>query len=359
MLQCTAARSNFVFVTTVSFPFPDSFETEMPDTRMNIGSTSSATGTSPTTVLVADEALLPRDDATLAGVVTHPDKRARMQIDCKLDYQIDGPSEFVFLIHASNAPNQFLVEESLMVEPTSTRYRTYCDDRSGNRFLRLQAETGPLRVAYRATVDRLVEPEDRNAPEVPIHDLPDNVLRFLMPTRYCESDQLGFAAQKLFGNLPRGFSRVRAIADWVHNNIEYKLGASNAMTTARDVFVQRAGVCRDFAHLSITFCRALNIPARIVCGYCPFAEPPPDFHAIFEAYLGGRWVRFDATGMAPVEHVVRVAAGRDAKDVAFATIYGPARMTSMSPDIALQSTSDLPAGTSPNAPVSGQNGKAM
>ena len=339
--------------------FPDSFETEMSDTSMNIGSRSPATSTSPTTVLVADEALLPRDDATLAGVVTHPDKRARMQIDCKLDYQIDGPSEFVFLIHASNATNQFLVEESLMVEPTSTRYRTYCDDRSGNRFLRLQAETGPLRVVYRATVDRLVEPEDRNAPEVPIHDIPDNVLRFLMPTRYCESDQLGFAAQKLFGNLPRGFLRVRAIADWVHNNIEYKLGSSNAMTTARDVFVQRAGVCRDFAHLSITFCRALNIPARIVCGYCPFAEPPPDFHAIFEAYLGGRWVRFDATGMAPVEHVVQVAAGRDAKDVAFATIYGPARMTSMSPDIALQSTSDLPANTPANAPVSGQTCKAM
>ncbi len=299
----------------------------------------------PVTVLMADQARLPGDDATPECAGAQAEQRARLTIDCQLDYQVDGPSEFVFLIQPSTTPDQLLIEECLVVEPTSTRFRTYSDDRSGNRFMRLQAETGTLSVSYRATVDRLVEPEHRDAPEVAIHDIPDNVLRFLMPTRYCESDLLGFAAQKMFGNLPRGFSRVRAIADWVHDNVEYRLGSSNALTTARDVFVQRAGVCRDFAHLSITMCRALNIPARIVCGYCPFDEPPPDFHAIFEAFLGGRWVRFDATGMAPVEHVVRVAAGRDAKDVAFATNYGPARNTSLSPKKSLQSTSDVAPGT--------------
>jgi transglutaminase-like putative cysteine protease len=97
------------------------------------------------------------------------------------------------------------------------------------------------------------------------------------------------------------------------------------------VFVQRAGVCRDFAHLAVTFCRALNIPARLVVGYARFVEPPPDFHAVFEAWLGGRWVMYDATRMAPLDSLVRIAVGRDAKDVAFATIYGPATMVAMSP----------------------------
>ena len=264
---------------------------------------------------------------------------ARMEIDCTLAYQVDGPSEFVFLIHAAADAGQSLAEESLVIEP-ATPFRTYSDTRSGNRFLRLQAETGPLNVVYRAVVDRGFKPVDATIAEVPVHDIPDDVLRFLMPTRYCESDHLGPTAQKMFGGLPRGYGRVQAIAEWVRANVEYRIGSTNATTTARDVFVQRSGVCRDFAHLCITFCRALNIPARLVCGYCPFPEPPPDFHAIFEAWLDGGWVRFDPTGMAPVEHVVRIAVGRDAKDVAFATIYGPARMTSMSPDVRLVAQND-------------------
>jgi transglutaminase-like putative cysteine protease len=157
------------------------------------------------------------------------------------------------------------------------------------------------------------------------------VLHNLMPTRYCESDHLSQAAQAMFRGLPPGHARVRGICDWIFDNIEYKVGSSTATTTARDVFVQRAGVCRDFAHLGITFCRALNIPARLVVGYARFDEPPPDFHAVFEAWLGGRWVLFDATRMSPLGELVRVATGRDAKDVAFATIFGPAMMTSMSP----------------------------
>jgi len=97
------------------------------------------------------------------------------------------------------------------------------------------------------------------------------------------------------------------------------------------LFRNRAGVCRDFAHLGVTLCRAVNIPARLVVGYSQFDEPPPDFHAVFEAWLGGEWVMFDATRMAPVDGIVRIAMGRDAKDVAFATIFGPAVMTSMNP----------------------------
>ena len=306
----------------------------------------------------ADGALVPQDDigAGIADTFAAPPARsARMAINCTLAYEVDASSEFVFLVHATAGMSQTIVEETLSIEP-ATGFRTYTDLRSGNRFLRLQAQTGPLKLTYRAVVDLAFASRDLSAQEVPVHDIPDNVLRFLLPTRYCESDHLGPEAQKLFGQLPRGFSRVQAISEWVRNQIEYRIGSTNATTTARDVFVQGSGVCRDFAHLSIAFCRALNIPARLVCGYCIFPEPPPDFHAIFEAYLGGHWVRFDPTGMAPVEHVVRVAAGRDAKDVAFATIYGPARMTSMSPEISRVSESAAPPITMGATSVNRQNG---
>jgi len=268
------------------------------------------------------------------NLAPQPPGTNRMRIDCTLAYEVDGASEFVFLIHAAIGMGQTLVQENLRIEPPLP-FRTYTDERSGNRFLRLQAQAGPLKLAYNAIVDRAIETIDIYAPEVPVHDIPDDLLHFLMPTRYCESDHLGPNAVELFGQLAQGYSRVRAICDWVGANIAYTIGSSNATTTAREVFLQRKGVCRDFAHLAVTFCRALNIPARLVSGYATFDEPPPDFHAVFEAYLGGVWVLFDPTGMSPVDQIIRLATGRDAKDVAFATIFGPARMVSMSPEIML------------------------
>lgn len=279
-------------------------------------------------------AMLFQDNSPPAVNTMQPSGTNRMQIDSTLQYIVDGPAEFVFLIHAATSFGQTLVQENLQIEP-STPFRTYCDGQSGNRFLRFQAQPGPLKLVYRALVDRVIEPVDMNASEVPVHDIPDDVLHYLMPTRYCESDHLGPNAVELFGQLPRGYARVQAICDWVRSNIEYRIGSTNATTTAREVFTQRAGVCRDFAHLSVTFCRALNIPARLVSGYATFDEPPPDFHAVFEAYLGGRWVMFDPTAMSPLDQIVRLASGRDAKDVAFATIFGPARMVAMSPDVLL------------------------
>lgn len=253
-------------------------------------------------------------------------------IDCSLAYQLAGPTDFVFQVHALNGMDQQVLTESLLVTPPLMSH-VYSDPTVGHRFLRLRAEAGTIELRYRARVERAHAPVDPLASEMPIAEIPDDLLHNLNPTRYCESDHLGSAAQKLFGALPRGHARVQAIADWIHDNIDYRLGSSQQTTTARDVFVQRAGVCRDFAHLGVTFCRALNIPARLVVGYARFGEPPPDFHAVFEAYLGGRWVMFDPTRMAPVEDLVRIAVGRDAKDVAFATIFGPATMTSMNPVI--------------------------
>lgn len=274
------------------------------------------------------------DGTNLLDAPPQPPGSNRLQIDSTLEYAVDGPAEFVFMVHAAQGMGQTLVRENLRIEPPLP-YRTYTDAQSGNRFLRFQAPPGPLRLVYRALVDRLIEPRDLQAPEVPVHDLPDELLHYLTPTRYCESDHLGPNAAELFGQLPQGYARVQAVCDWVRGNIDYRIGSTNATTTAREVFVQRAGVCRDFAHLAVTFCRALNIPARLVSGYATFDEPPPDFHAVFEAYLGGRWVLFDPTAMSPLDQIVRLAQGRDAKDVAFATIFGPARMTSMRPEVAL------------------------
>ncbi|MDO9283961.1 MAG: transglutaminase family protein [Aquabacterium sp.] len=251
-------------------------------------------------------------------------------IDCTLVYEVRGPTDFVFQIHAHNGMDQQVLSESLVITPDLPR-RVHADPSIGNRFLRLHSDSGRVTLRYLARVQRTVQPLDPQAQELPIADLPDDLLHNLNPTRYCESDHLSTTAQAMFGQLPRGLSRVLSIVDWIHQNITYQIGTSNAMTTARDVLANRTGVCRDFAHLGVTFCRALNIPARLVVGYARFDEPPPDFHAMFEAYLGGRWVLFDATHMSPIDNLVRVATGRDAKDVAFATIYGPATMLEMAP----------------------------
>ncbi len=266
-----------------------------------------------------------------AAVQATGSKPAKYAIDCQLDYSLDSTCDFVFMIHPAQTPRQRLLRESLTLSPAlPSRLHV---DRLGNRLLRLQAPAGPLVIDYTAQVELGPLPQMLHAREVPIAELPDAVLADLLPSRYCESDRLGAAARQLFGALEPGQPRVRAICDWIGRNIEYRIGSSHSTTTALDVFVQRAGVCRDFAHLGISFCRSLNIPARLVCGYTQFEEPPPDFHAVFEAYLGGQWVLFDATGLSPVDSLLRIAHGRDAKDVAFATIYGAARMNAMSPQV--------------------------
>lgn len=254
-------------------------------------------------------------------------------IDCKLVYEVNGLAEFFFQIEAARIPEHTILSESFEVTPSISVPREYLPPNSHNRSLRVHAQAGTVGIVYRARVVRRFEESDHNAPELSISELPDEVMQYLLPTRYCESDIMSGMAQRTFGNSPRGYSRVEAIVAWIREHIAYQIGQSDVTTTARDVLANRVGVCRDFAHVAITMCRALNIPARFVVGYVEFEEPPPDFHAIFEAYLGGKWVLFDPTGLAPVENVVRIASGPDAMDVAFATIYGPARMTDIQPNI--------------------------
>ena len=267
-------------------------------------------------------------------------------LDCLLEYEVSSPAHFLFNIEAAFHEGHEVVEERLTITP-SMKVRHFCDERSGNRFIRLDAPKGLLSINYHARVQLQAAPVPLHLDEVPVSSLPDDVLHYLMPSRYCESDSLRRVAQQLFGHLPPGMGRVRAIENWIHESIEYQPGFTQSTTTAQDVFVQRVGVCRDFAHLGITLCRALNIPARLVVGYVHFEEPPQDFHAVFEAWLDGRWVLFDATRSAPINRLLRIGTGRDAKDVAFATIFGSVKM--LRKDITVDED-ELPVGDSAGEP---------
>jgi transglutaminase-like putative cysteine protease len=247
-------------------------------------------------------------------------------VETVLEYQVHSPTHFCFNIEAAQWPTQQILGEHLTIS-SGVQPHSYTDPRSGNRFIRFDAQPGALRVDYKAEVEVHTPEPDPSLRETPVAHVPDEIFPYLLATRYCESDVLCGDVVRMFGSLPSGYARVHAIVEWIRGEITYKPGSTHSTTTAQEVFEQRAGVCRDFAHLGITFCRALNIPARIVVGYVWFDEPPQDFHAVFEAWLDGRWVLFDPTGMAPVDRLVRIGTGRDAKDVAFATLFGQLQMT--------------------------------
>lgn len=261
-------------------------------------------------------------------------------VDCSLEYELDGPTDFVFLIHAAQHPDQQVMAESLTLTPHLAS-RVVLDPQTGNRLLRLRAERGHLALRYQAEVARHPPAPGGRQGETAIDRLHDDLLPYLLPTRYCESDLLGGAAHKLFARCRAGVTRVKMISDWVHGNIERDAGASDPAATARDIFVQRTGVCRDFAHLAIAFCRAMNIPARLVVGYARADDAEPDFHAVFEAWVGDRWQLFDPTGALPVEDFIRVGTGRDATDVAYASAFGPARLTALSPQVEPDALRDI------------------
>ncbi|HEX7605169.1 MAG TPA: transglutaminase family protein, partial [Usitatibacter sp.] len=208
-------------------------------------------------------------------------------------------------------------------------HRVHADPVTGNRYMRLRAEPGELKLSYAATVDlahHLAEPSQ--LAEVPVRNLPPQVIGYIYPSRYCQSDRLVKMATSEFGHLWQGHSRVQAIRDWVNQRVTFRSNTSNSNTSAVDTLVEQVGICRDFAHLMIALCRAVNIPARFVTGTDYGADPglgPPDFHAYVEVYLGDRWYIFDPSGTAIPMGLVRFGTGRDAADVAFATIFGGVR----------------------------------
>jgi len=251
-------------------------------------------------------------------------------VGCEFAFEAVQPVAAIMQVAPSPGPGVQIGREQWH---TGSDHHGYLD-RYENRCERFTIGAGSSRIAYEAEL-LLSDPIDLivlDAQETPVSSLPDEVLSFVMPSRFCLPDELGAVAWQLFGDLQPGWGRVQAVVDYVHGHLQFMPGASNPWTTAADAYRAGQGVCRDFAHLAITFCRALNIPARYVFGYIPdVGVPPPleemDFAAWFEAFLDGRWHTFDARNNARRTGRVVVGRGRDAIDVALITSFGPHTLT--------------------------------
>lgn len=253
----------------------------------------------------------------------------RLKLSIELNYDVAAPgSDFIFNIHAAQTRCQTVVAERLQLSQ-QLQPQISTDPATGTRYMRMQAWPGPLKVSYTATVDiqhHIAHPSQ--IAEVPVAKLPASVLSYIYPSRYCQSDRLLKLANREFGQMWQGYGRVQAIRDWVLRRVSFRQNTSNSQTSAIDTLIEEVGVCRDFAHLMIALCRALNIPARFATGIDYGADPalgPTDFHAYVEVFLGDRWYIFDPSGTAIPMGFVRLGTGRDAADVAFATIFGPVK----------------------------------
>ena len=266
----------------------------------------------------------------------------RLTLSIDLAYQIaNQASDFIFNIHAAQTAHQTVVTENLEINQPVNPV-VYSDGSCGARFMRFSAIPGLLAIRYAATVDINHHIESPAAiAEIPVPQLPPAVLPYMYPSRYCQSDRLRRFATREFGHLRQGYWRVQAIRDWVRQRTTFMSGSSNVSTSAVDTVIEQVGVCRDFAHLMIALCRAVNIPARFVTGIDYGADPamgPTDFHAYVEVFLDNRWYLFDPTGVSPPMGLVRIGTGRDASDVSFATIFGA--VSSSSPVIHIEAVHD-------------------
>jgi transglutaminase-like putative cysteine protease len=260
---------------------------------------------------------------------------ATLRIGCRFEFETVVATTAVAIVEPHESEQDRVVEEEF-VEPSGTVSTTYIDA-FGNRCRRMTLPAGRSSFTYRARVrnDAGFDLVDLDACEVAVGDLPDDTLAFLLPSRFCPSDELATAAFERFGSTAPGWGRVDAIASWVNDHLTFAYGSSAPTKTAADALRDRCGVCRDFAHLTVTMCRALNIPARYVVGYLPdIAVPDPgtpmDFCAWTEVYLSDRWYTFDPRnhGQRRIGRTV-IAHGRDAADVAMTTTFGAADLVAM------------------------------
>ena len=253
----------------------------------------------------------------------------RMRVGYELVYDCTQATPMVLMltIHHSRA-NDIIVPDRMIAEPSvvATSYR----DAFGNWCSRIVAPQGRLRLSATALLNDNGQPDPMAdaAWQHPVEDLPDESLPFLLGSRYCETDRLSGIAWDLFGKGPAGAARVQAICDYVHRHIAFGYENARATRTAWETLHEAKGVCRDYAHLAIAFCRCMNIPARYCTGYLgdigmPPSSAPMDFAAWFEAYIGGRWHTFDARNNVPRIGRVLIGRGRDATDVAISNTFGP------------------------------------
>ena len=244
-----------------------------------------------------------------------------------IQFEIPAPVAMVALYHVHPSRRADLREpDEPRISPAVAL--TEYEDSFGNVCTRFVAPPGNLQLHNTTLIEDSGQPDAVNtdARQSPVEDLPPEVLRYLLASRYCEVDRLMDTAGILFGNTPLGWRRVQAVCDWVQANVTFGYPFASPTKSALDVYAERRGVCRDFQHLAITLCRCLNIPARYATGYLgdigvPLV-PPMDFSAWFEAYLDGRWWTFDARNNVPRIGRVLMATGRDAADVAITTSFG-------------------------------------
>jgi transglutaminase-like putative cysteine protease len=258
----------------------------------------------------------------------------RLSIGCEFTYAAAIPTPVVFQVRPADSALVPIKGEEWVFRPEHSA-RAYTD-LYGNPCIRAVLPTGRSTFRYRATavVPDAVEDADVDAGECPPDALPDDSLIYTLPSRYCLPDVLGNEAWSLFGGLHPGYRRVQAICDYVHDHLDFQYGSSTSLSTAADVNASGRGVCRDFTHLAISFCRALNIPARYVFGYLPDLDVPPDpapmdFAAWMEVWLGDRWWTFDPRNNTRRKGRVVIGRGRDASDVAMATTFGGPVLESM------------------------------
>ncbi|VEP13831.1 Transglutaminase-like domain protein [Hyella patelloides LEGE 07179] len=252
----------------------------------------------------------------------------KFKVGCELNYEVSNDSTFILNICAVENEYQQVIDANLQIKPDRD-LEEYIAPHTENSYLRLVIPKGKLEVSYQATVNlkHSVDNPDEISERLP-SDIPLDIIHYLYPSRYCQSDRLMKLSQDEFGNCQPGYARVQAVCDWIYDKVTYISGSTDSHTSAYDTVTERAGVCRDFAHLGIAFCRALSIPARFVSAYA-WQLQPPDFHACFEAYLGDKWYLFDPTRLAPREGLVRIGTGKDAADTAFATVFGAVQLNNM------------------------------
>ena len=254
----------------------------------------------------------------------------KFNIYSELSYEVFSPTTFIFNIQATRSASQIIIEESLLITP-NLKFEEFSLNNVDARFIRLVVnQEAFFTISYKAMVDvqyRIINDATVLKP-IPIVEINTEVIPYLFPSRHCQSDKLRKLAIKQFGNLQNEYAKVLAINDWIFNNTDYITGATDSGTSAYDTLIQREGVCKDFAHLGIALCRASDIPARYFTGYA-YNLNPPDFHACFEAYIGGQWIFFDPTKKVPINGLVKIANSKDAGDAAVASFFGNTNCTYM------------------------------
>ncbi len=255
----------------------------------------------------------------------------RLKIDVMLDYTMAHPADVLLAVEVIMMHDQQIVADTLTVAGVGPMYPVPGEESLGRRTW-MRAENHFL-ATYQATVDvARHDPTVVGRTAAPRHALPALVVPYLWASRYCQSDKFEAFVQREFGAQVGG-DKILAMADWIHQHVDYRCGTSDGNTSAVDTFVTRQGVCRDFAHLLIAFARAAGVPARMVSAYALDLQPP-DFHAVVEVWLEDGWHLVDATKLAPLEGLARIAVGRDATDISFMTIFGSATLNRQTVSVA-------------------------